>query len=324
METILKLRSALAVLALVTAWVIVVNSGCGQVQGLDVKTAFAENAGAKEPAVKVGGVFPKLTVMAKGLGSDSEAGIGALIPWAEKLWAIGYVSHIRGKGLGLYEISDDMTMRRHLASVTGTFANRMAHWPSGQAFIGPHAIDAEGNVRTIESLRNYRLTATVQHLTDPKNKVYFLGMEGHFWEVDVHSLEVKLLFNLVKELEIKNAKHISNPPTPRRAGSLWPTIPMTRRSFSAKEMPGGWPNGTAGNGRLSSAILSWKSTAAPPAALTAAIRFTLPAGQNPLSCFACSSKVNGCVICCPRPATRGTTPGTPNGCESVMRRPNAC
>jgi hypothetical protein len=160
---------------------------------------------AQQP-IQVNGVFPKMAVMAKGLGSDSEAGIGALIPWADKLWATGYVAHIKGQGLGLYEISDDMTMRRHPASVTGTFTNRMPHWESGQAFIGPHAIDADGSVRTIEALKGYRLTSTMRHLTDPANKVYFLGMEGHLWEVDVHTLDAKLLFNLVKELEIRPAK----------------------------------------------------------------------------------------------------------------------
>ena len=202
---------------------------CASIIGVEATTASAKNA-PSEPQVHVNGVFPNLTVLAKGVGSDSEAGIGALIPWAEKLWAVGYVAHIRGEGLGLYEISEDMTMRRHPAAVTGTFANRMAHWPSGQAFIGPHAIDAEGNVRTIESLKKYRLTATVSHLTDPKNKVYFLGMEGRFWEVDVLTLESKLLFNLVKELEIKNAKEHFKAPTARKAASSWRTIHTTRRN----------------------------------------------------------------------------------------------
>ncbi len=160
----------------------------------------------KPQPIQVDGVFPSLTVMAKGLGSNSEAGIGALIPWAQKLWAVGYVAHINGQGLGLYEIDEDMTMRRHPASVTGTFANRMPHWPSGQAFIGPYAIDADGNVRTIEALRSVRLAATCEHLSDPANKVNFLGMEGGFWEVDVHTLEAKLLFDLVKELQIVNAR----------------------------------------------------------------------------------------------------------------------
>jgi hypothetical protein len=161
-----------------------------------------EPAPAKIASPPIAGVYPNLTVMGEGLGSDSEAGIGALMPWAGKLWAVGYVAHIRGQGLGLYEIAEDMTMRRHPASVTGTFANRMVHWPSGQAFIGPHAIDADGQVRTIEDLKGHRLTATCPHLTDPKNKVYVLGMEGEFWEVDVHSLAATQLFNLRETLEL--------------------------------------------------------------------------------------------------------------------------
>ncbi len=196
---------ALCILVLGSGYVLGTPYG-GQAQALNANTPSPVDEDNKQLPIQVNGVFPNLTIMAKGLGSNSESGIGALIPWADKLWAVGYVSHIKGKGLGLYEINDDMTMRRHPESVTGTFANRMAHWPSGQAFIGPHAIDADGNVRTIEALKDYRLTATVSHLTDPKNKVYFLGMEGRFWEVDVNNLEAKLLFNLVKELEIKNAK----------------------------------------------------------------------------------------------------------------------
>ncbi len=165
---------------------------------------------ADSQPVQVKGVFPSLTVMAKGTGSSSEAGIGALIPWAQKLWAVGYVAHISGQGLGLYEIDEDMTMRRHPASVTGTFANRMVHWPSGQAFIGPYAIDADGNVRLINGLRQVRLAATCEHLTDPANKVYFLGMEGRFWEVDVHTLNVTPLFDLVKELQIDATPHFKS------------------------------------------------------------------------------------------------------------------
>lgn len=159
----------------------------------------------KQKPININGVFPNMAVFADGVGSDSEAGIGALIPWANKLWAIGYVAHIRGKGLGLYEINEDMTMIQRPESVNGTFANRYPHWPSGQAFIGPHAIDAKGNVRTIGDLKGYRLTATMKHLTDPENMVYFLGMEGRFWQVDVHTLKAKLLFNLADELGISKA-----------------------------------------------------------------------------------------------------------------------
>ncbi|MCP4451250.1 MAG: hypothetical protein GY809_07290, partial [Planctomycetes bacterium] len=68
--------------------------------------------------VSIKGVFPHMTVYAHGAGSTSETGIGAMIPWADKLWAVGYVAHVKGSGIGLYETSDDMTMTKHPASVT--------------------------------------------------------------------------------------------------------------------------------------------------------------------------------------------------------------
>ncbi len=140
--------------------------------------------------------------MAPGTGSRSEAGIGALIPWADRLWMVGYVSHIKGRGLGLYELDEDMELMKHPHSVTGTFANRLVHWPSDQAFIGPHAIDSQGTVRTIEELKDHRLAATITHLDSPEDKVYFLTMEGLLYEVDVESLQARKLYDLVHELGI--------------------------------------------------------------------------------------------------------------------------
>jgi len=161
-----------------------------------------------DKAINIHGVFPNLTILGTSDKDRSESGIGALIPWADKLWMIGYVAHIHGSGIGLYEISDNMTMVKHPESVTGTFANRMIHNPSEQAIIGPHFIDKHGNVRTCKELSKHRLAATMEHLTDPENKVYFLTMEGLFFECDVHSLEVTLLFDLSKELEIPKTGYV--------------------------------------------------------------------------------------------------------------------
>ena len=167
-----------------------------------VLVAMLSAGAAQEQQVpaQVDGVFPRLTVHADGTGSRSETGIGALIPWANKLWAIAYVAHIEGEGIGLYEISEDMSMRLHPASITGTFANRMVHWESGSAFIGPHVIAADGTVRTVEALKHHRLAATMRHLIHPDTMVYYLTMEGLFFEVDIASLEARRLFNLVEEL----------------------------------------------------------------------------------------------------------------------------
>lgn len=158
---------------------------------------------AQQPApLQVNGIFPHLTVMAPGVGSDSETGIGALIPWADKLWMVGYVAHIQGSGIGLYSIDSDLRMTQHPASVTGTFANRLVHWESKQVFLGPYAIDADGNVRTIEALTHHRLAATARHLQAPDDKVYFLTMEGRLFEVDVKTLAATQLFDLARELSL--------------------------------------------------------------------------------------------------------------------------
>ena len=77
-------------------------------------------------AININGVFPNLTILGSSDKGRSESGIGALVPWADKLWMIGYVAHIHGSGLGLYEISENMTMVKHPESVTGTFANRIS------------------------------------------------------------------------------------------------------------------------------------------------------------------------------------------------------
>jgi len=160
-------------------------------------------AAAQTPAhlPQVSGVFPHLAMVADH-EPRTEAGIGALMPWAGRLWAITYVAHTAstGAGTGLYEITSDLTLVKRPESVVGTYANRFIHGPSQQLFIGPHAIGIDGTVRTIPSVKDHRLTATCAHLTDPEGKVLFLGMEGELWEEDVKTLESRLIADLTREL----------------------------------------------------------------------------------------------------------------------------
>lgn len=168
---------------------------------LTTNSQAQESEKKTDPPIQVGNAFPNITTIAE-YDSPSEAGIGALLPWANRLWFVSYVAHIKGQGTGLFWVDETMKMHKHPASVVGTFTNRYIHTQSNQAFLGPHVIDTKGNVRTIESIKGHRLTSTMDHLTDPANKVYMLAMEGEFFEVDVHTLESKQLFNLVKELGI--------------------------------------------------------------------------------------------------------------------------
>lgn len=148
--------------------------------------------------------IPNLGVKADTGPPRSECGVGALLPWADALWAVTYNSHKRatGTGLGLYRIDEGLDIRLVHRS-DGTHANRFVHTPSNQAIIGPYVLDARGNFRVIESLLEDRLTATMRHLSDPANRVYMLSMEGMLYEMDVGSLKTHPAADLNKEFGIQ-------------------------------------------------------------------------------------------------------------------------
>ena len=106
----------------------------------------------------ISGVYPHLAVFndrftETGVG---ETGIGAVVPWAGKLWAVTYSSHRpQGSADRLYEIAPDLTMTARPESVGGTPANRMIHRESNQLIIGPYLIDAKGVVRVIPPSKMY-------------------------------------------------------------------------------------------------------------------------------------------------------------------------
>lgn len=163
----------------------------------------------------ISGVLPHLAIKADHLPHRSEIGIGALMPWAGRLWFVSYVAHKAGSGggSGLFSVDDSFTLSKHKESVVGTYANRMIHAESNTLIIGPHRIDVDGGVSTFKDLVDVRLTATCRHLTDPANKVYFLGMEGEFFEADVNTMKVTFLYDLLKELECPLRAHFKSAST---------------------------------------------------------------------------------------------------------------
>ena len=153
----------------------------------------------------ISGIYPHLAVFngtydAKTRtwsGSGGECGIGAVVPWAGKLWMITYPPHETHGGRDkLWTIDEKLNQAIRPESVGGTHANRMIHRESNQLIIGPYFIDAKGTVRAAEVKKTLvgRMTATARHLSDPKNKVYMIDMEGAVYEINVHTLAVKKLF----------------------------------------------------------------------------------------------------------------------------------
>jgi hypothetical protein len=159
---------------------------------------------AKPGPLMISGIAPSLCLGAELGPPRTECGVGALFNWADRLWALTYVSSKSrsGVGTGLYEIFPDMTMVRRPESLVGTYTNRMVHWETNQLFFGPYVIDARRNIRTIEELLDVRLCGTMRHLTDPGKKVYMLGMEGEFFELDVHTLRSQSLGNISETLGV--------------------------------------------------------------------------------------------------------------------------
>lgn len=138
----------------------------------------------------------------------TECGVGALMPWADALWAVTYNSHMpgTGTGLGLYRIGEDLRAERvHVHD--GTHANRLIHHETNQCLIGPYVIDAKGNWRFIPEFRNHRLTATMRHLKDPAGKVYYQTMEGLLFEMDLATLKPSLVSDAAREMNLTARPH---------------------------------------------------------------------------------------------------------------------
>ena len=138
------------------------------------------------------GIYPQLAYY----NNEGECGTGAVVPWNDKLYVITYGPHLPlGSSDKLYEITPDFQRSTYPGSIGGTPANRMLHKESNQLFIGPYAIDATGNVKTIPySAMQGRHTGNARHLTDPAGKIYYGTMEEGFYEVDVKTLQPNQLY----------------------------------------------------------------------------------------------------------------------------------
>ncbi len=136
----------------------------------------------------ISGIHPHLAMH----NDEGECGIGAVVPWADRLWVITYGPHLpHGSSDTLSEITPRLERIVRDESIGGTPANRMIHPESRQLFIGPHVIDEQGRVRTIPYDRMPgRLTGMARHLTAPAEKLYVATMEEGLYEVDVDTLDV--------------------------------------------------------------------------------------------------------------------------------------
>lgn len=149
--------------------------------------------------VRVSGVYPAFAAFNSPPDRPRpamEAGLGALVNWAGKLWYLSYDSHNLYNGPEkLHTVDSRLRHEERPESVGGTHACRMIHRESNQLVIGPYFVDSAGRVRVVprQTLPG-RLTAVTRHLTDPARKVLFFTQEGSLYEVDVRTLAATVLF----------------------------------------------------------------------------------------------------------------------------------
>jgi hypothetical protein len=174
----------------------VFTSVFGNNPGFEVDNVFAEVLaavpGVSNAVLNISGTYPHLAVF----GTDGEIGIGAVMPWAGKLWFVTYPPHQpNGSPDKLWMLDTNLNLTSHPASVGCTDANRLVHRESQQLNIGHYLIDSNGMVRVISpAVMPGRLTGSARHLTDSANRIYIATMEEGLYEVDVNTLAVTQLY----------------------------------------------------------------------------------------------------------------------------------
>lgn len=200
-------------------------------------TCDSKSCGA---VVSISGVVPGLAGMAdtapvveEGLPKRSECGIGALMPWADKLYMVTYLSVPGyGSGTGLYEIDEHLHMKK-LANHSSVYANRMIHHWTDQVIIGPYAINSNGHVRTFEDFLSVRIGAVAEHILEPELMIYVISMEGVLYEANVNTLAVTKLVDLVDTLGIPVS------PDPHTTGQCYPHFKAALTVHASTDGKGG-------------------------------------------------------------------------------------
>lgn len=178
-------------------------------------TCIAVQAQNKSIYPQFSGIYPHLAYY----NNEGECGTGAVVPWANRLWVVTYGPHLPfGSSDKLYEIGPDLSRKIRPESIGGTPANRMIHTESNQLFIGPYAINSQGNVRTIPYTQAPgRYTGLARDLKNPQNKLLLGTMEEGFYELDVNNLSTKLLYE-DGNLKVKKTNDVAN----NTSGALLP------------------------------------------------------------------------------------------------------
>ncbi len=140
-----------------------------------------------------------------------ESGVGALLPWADRLWVSTYLAETNQvSGSGLYSINQARDVKLEHQH-NGCHAGRMVHKESEQAFIANCVVSKAGSVTPIPTFTGtgqfHRITAWTRHRTTPSTHVYAVTMAGLVFEVNVTTLAATQVANAATALGIVGQPH---------------------------------------------------------------------------------------------------------------------
>lgn len=172
----------------------------------------------------------------------SETGIGAAIPWANRLWFVTYPDeNLNGIGCGLWSMDESLVPRFEVETNVTSAARCVL---SDKLFIGTSVIDSAGNITAQTGWQSTERPAAFAKLPGSAY-LWALAMSGNIWKIDP-ATQVATLAKDNAGLSIVGQPH---------GKGLW-GHPTGRYLFAAL-------NGHAGNGRLAvfdTQTLTWATT----------------------------------------------------------------
>lgn len=149
------------------------------------------------PSVTIGSTgFRSGQQSAKLAATRSEIGIGALMPWNDRLYYSTYLAdNLQGRGgrIGYIDTSgNDVLVLQHDSCHTG----RLVHYETNQLLMGPCVIEADGTVHTVSTLIPLRVTGWARHIVSPSTKAYCITMQGMLYEVDLTTYVASVIVDM--------------------------------------------------------------------------------------------------------------------------------
>ena len=154
------------------------------------------------PPLHDNGIFPDLAVSADTGPLRTEDGIGALMPWLDKLYMVSYLSVYKGgAGAGFYAIHPNFT-KELLVTHNSCYANRLIHRKTNRIIIGAWTVDLQGRIQVFKDMLKIRIGSSAEHLTHPEDMIYHLSMDGPLFECNLTTMGCKKLFYLPDTLKM--------------------------------------------------------------------------------------------------------------------------